>query len=745
MGNLKNAYAIIIGVGNDLPVTVKDATAIYNILADENLAGYPPENITLLTDEKATRKGILNAFDALIETVDGDSSVLLYYSGHGGTYSDNTFLKKENWKPEEENQKYFHLCPYDYDPVNYKTTWVKAEEVKERISKIKSRRLIFFLDCCHAAGMTKNATTAISESKNQKLSQADGLAQKLDDGRGMSIVSSCREDQLSYILEGDSNSLYTKCMIEVLKGKNKTDLTDPYVRISEVVQYIFKKVPEENPDQNPYANLQIYDDFILSYVPGIAENKTNKELKRTLGNKSKTVNKELVTKFRETERANSVVLFVHGFSGEATATFAEIPSYLMEDSKMDGWDLFPVGYSDNIVPEMGKNVWASTADIQRNSDYLVTSIRHKYGKYKRIAIVAHGLGGIVAERAILDLAPQERQRLSHLILFGTPSNGLSEKGLENLCQNNLRELSENSDYIQSMRKRWQECFPSGYPFFFRAVAATKDNFVPVASSLEPFAKEYRAMVEGDHFSMVHVEDKDNDSYGLIVNSLTDNVFYNHFSASEEINIALGEYDEVIKKLLPNSETLDSKGLEQLIFALEGADRAEEAMEILDGHPQAKENSNLLGIIGGRYKRKYLNTFSAEDGANSFKYYAEGLKIAEDRGDKKQIYYLAINLAFLSILMKQDDMAMTDYATKALEAAKKDPFNSLWKLATVAEANLYLGELHKAKEYYEKAAQMCGIREKISIYTNAYNAYTCLMQTDSPEDDFIKFLKTNFLS
>ena len=273
MGNLKNAYALLIGVGNDIPVTARDAKAVYNILADEAIAGYLPENIYLLTDQNATRIDILNAFDALIQKADENASVMLYYSGHGGCYSDNTFLKEENWKPEDQNKKYFHLCPYDYDPVNYENTWVKAEEVKEKISKLRSRRLIFFLDCCHAAGITKDAIIQ-SNSKPAPLTQIDGLAQHLDDGRGMSIISSCREDQLSYIMEGDINSLYTKCMIEVLKGKGKTNFDDPFIRISEVVQYIFKKVPEGNPDQNPYANLQIYDDFILSYIPENLRNKT---------------------------------------------------------------------------------------------------------------------------------------------------------------------------------------------------------------------------------------------------------------------------------------------------------------------------------------------------------------------------------------------------------------------------------------------------------------------------------------
>ena len=746
MDALSKAYALIIGVGKDLPVTVKDAKAIYNILADPAMAGYSPENISLLTGWKATRKNILKAFDSLVERAGEDSSILLFYSGHGGTYSDNSFLRKENWKLEEENQHYFHLCPYDYDPVNYEKTWIKAEEIKQKISEIKSRRLIFFLDCCHAAGMTKGASTSNQVSQTETLTQADGLAQHLDDGRGMSIISSCREDQLSYILDGDHNSLYTKCMIEVLKGENKTNFDDPYVRISEVVQYIFKKVPEGNPHQNPYANLQIYDDFVLSYIP---ENKRTKQETKTSTSQTEkdalAATKEPVTKFKETDNANSAILFIHSFSGQGTNTFASIPNFLMSDSKMDGWDMFPLGYSENIVPEMGKNVWASLNDIRRNVDYLKTSLKHKYGKYKRIAIIAHSLGGLVAQQAILDLEKEEFDKISHLLLFVTPSGGLADKSLAKLNQGNLKDLSESGSFIKDLRQNWSQRFASGYPFHFKAVAALKDKYVPISSSLEPFPVENRAVVDGDHFEMVALTDKENDSYNLIVNALTENKFHNQFTSPEEINIALGEYDAVIKKLLPNVEDLDNKGLERLVFALEGADRGGEALEILQTNPLAQENSNLLGILGGRYKRKYLDSFSAEDAKASFSYYKKGLTIAEAKEDLQQIYYLAINLAFLSILHLEDHSAMNIFAQKALDAAESDPFNGLWKLATLAEANLYLGNFDEAKKHYTAAAKMSGIREKISIYINAYNAYSCLMHSNSPEEKFIKFLRNKFLS
>jgi hypothetical protein len=107
-----------------------------------------------------------------------------------------------------------------------------------------------------------------------------------------------------------------------------------------------------------------------------------------------------------------------------------------------------------------------------------------------------------------------------------------------------------------------------------------------------------------------------------------------------------------------------------------------------------------------------------------------------------VYYHAVNLAFLSLVTKEDKMAMEEYAGAALEAATKSPVNC-WQAATIAEANMYLGNFAEAKNYYTQAAAMAGVREKLSIYANAFMGYTSLKASDT-EDDFIKLLKEKLL-
>lgn len=748
MSKLKNAHALIIGVGADLPASVRDAEAIYEILRDEELAGYSEENITLLTEKNATNSKIVEALDDLIERTDEESSIFMFYSGHGGTYTDNDIIELEMpkgtpLKPDHENQSHYHLVPNNWDPKNYRETWVLATDLKDKLRSLDSRRLILLLDCCHAEGMTKSGPELKVEELKQRLQNPEGMVHRIDDGRGISIVSSCRADQLSWILSDEPNSLFTSCLLEVLRGEHKEHYSEPYIRMTEVVQYIMKRVPEKKPVQRPFVNLQLYDDFILSCVPEHLTTKISATAEVAGG--TQKAKEEVVTSFRESENANNLVLFVHGFSGQASETFGNIPSYLINNSNMNGWDLLPLGFSQHNQPEKGKNVWASTEDINRISDYLQSSIQHRFTKYDRIAIVAHSLGGLAVQEALLEIDESQHARISHVLLFATPSNGISEEAMQGLCNCNISELNEKGGYIKKLRKDWNEKFGESMPFKFQVVSATNDEFVSVDSVFDGFPKESRVTIGGSHFSMVQPKTEENDTYELILKTLTNSEFHQKYTDSEEINIALGEYEAVVQKLLPKKDTLKLKGLRSLIFALEGLDRHDEVMDLLETHPLAQKNSDLMGILGGRHKRRYLSTMDTGEGEKAIEYYEKGLELSEEQENNEQIYYHAINLAFLSLVVEEDKQTMREYAQQALQAAKEDPFDSLWKRATLAEANMYLGKMDEAKKLYGEAAEMAVIREKISIHTNAYGAYTSLMNTENEEEPFIKFLKTKFLS
>lgn len=478
-------------------------------------------------------------------------------------------------------------------------------------------------------------------------------------------------------------------------------------------------------------------ELLFKYIPILAKKLWPGFRDSLIGNRTPKI-----IDFRNEPASNNVILFLHGFSGDSATTFGNIPQYIKEDDRLNGWDMFSVGYSSNQMPSLGIGIWAAIPDITKLADFLNTTIHNQFVKYKQIAIVAHSMGGLVVQKALLELDAASRNRITYLLLFGTPSNGLNKAGVVKFWNRQLRDMASDGPFVTTLRKKWNETFAAGYPFSFKVVAGTDDEFVPTASSQQPFDKKYCEVVSGNHLAIVKPDDKNHAGYQLIIATLTKTVFNNPFTDKEAINLLQGNYTDVVNNLLPQKDELDKKGLAKLIFALEGLGRSDEAIKILEDSTLAANNSDMLGIIGGRYKRRYLNNYQSKDVAKAAEYYKRALDTATQNTNDELIYYAAINLAFLS-LMNENNNGMKAYAQTALDAAKNCPDN-YWKTATVAEASLYLGDMEGAKMGYIKAAVQAGVREKLSMYANAYIGYTAIKKSDE-EDDFIKLLKEQLLA
>lgn len=477
----------------------------------------------------------------------------------------------------------------------------------------------------------------------------------------------------------------------------------------------------------------IAKDKLFSYGKNIVIDFFDSDKKDDSKSEAKKIG-ELVC-YRKVQGYNNVLLLIHGFNGSASETFGCTPDLLTSNPEFDGWDIYSIGYSSDMLPNIGKDIWSVNPDITKISQYLSTIFCNQFSDYHRVAFVAHSMGGLAVQRLILDLPKNELNRISHVLLFGTPSAGLSKAYWFSKWNNQIQDLSTKSDFIQKLRRDWSAEFPQSVPFTFNTIAGTTDEFVPVESSLEPFDEKYRLVIEGNHITMikpVDINDLANPSYQLIRQTLMGNKYLQ--GNSVDVNILLGEYHSIIKKDLLQVNELSYKNVANLVFALEATGKGKEAIEILKNHPTAKKKSDMLGIIGGRYKRKYLLEGLQRDLDQAFYYYKEGLRLSE--GNPKQQFYHAINLAFLEKVGQDDEVEMKKYAQLALDNCISEN-KDVWELATVAEANLYLGNLATAKDFYVQAYQLAGrdVRVKQSIYSNAYYGYQSVVASNTKDADF----------
>jgi uncharacterized caspase-like protein len=240
-----HGYALLIGVGAGLPVTVQDAKGLRDILVDSGRCAYPPDQVKLLTESQATRQGILDGLDWLITQVpnDPEATCLIFFSGHGGLM------------PE------YHLVPFDYSPQNLANSAVSGAEFTRRLRAIQAQKLLVLLDCCHAGGMTEAKAPGFVKSPAPL--ELDAM---LTAGSGRVVIASSRKDEVSYT--ATPYSVFTQALREGLAGYGAAE-RDGYAYMADVALYVGRMVPNRTQDQqHPILKLSAADNFAIAYYTG---------------------------------------------------------------------------------------------------------------------------------------------------------------------------------------------------------------------------------------------------------------------------------------------------------------------------------------------------------------------------------------------------------------------------------------------------------------------------------------------
>src|SRR4051812_25975231 len=106
--------------------------------------------------------------------------------------------------------------------------------------------------------------------------------------------------------------------------------------------------------------------------------------------------------FRNNGDDKAAVVFLHGFGGDAAATWLEFPNVLGADRTLREWSIFSIGYPSRLRLDW-RGIWSADPPLITISDKLRTQLRAApLERYKAIALIAHSMGGLVVQRAILD-------------------------------------------------------------------------------------------------------------------------------------------------------------------------------------------------------------------------------------------------------------------------------------------------------------------------------------------------------
>jgi hypothetical protein len=239
----QHGYAVVVGVGSDLPVTIDDATGVAKVLCDPERCAYPTDRVQLLTGEGARRVAVLAALDQLADQTrsDPEATAVIFFSGHGAEMPD------------------YHLMTYGYNLNDLPGTAISGAEFTSKLQAVTAKKLIVLLDCCHAGGIGEAKDGGFAKSPMP----AD-LFETLGAGRGRVVLASSRKDEKSFT--STPYSVFTGALLEALAGYGAFE-RDSYTRVLDLAMWVNRKVPDRTDDkQHPIIKISnLADNFTLAY------------------------------------------------------------------------------------------------------------------------------------------------------------------------------------------------------------------------------------------------------------------------------------------------------------------------------------------------------------------------------------------------------------------------------------------------------------------------------------------------
>jgi pimeloyl-ACP methyl ester carboxylesterase len=413
----------------------------------------------------------------------------------------------------------------------------------------------------------------------------------------------------------------------------------------------------------------------------------------------------MIARFNDASAASNDVamVFVHGFTGDLKGTWGKIPDFLQTEPGLSGWDLFGFGYQSKRRFDILK-LWSADARLEEISTELFSTPELR--RYQRLVFVAHSMGGLVVQRALVKY-PDFRNRASHVVLFGTPSAGLVSATLLSVLKQQIRNMSASGDFIRDLRREWTSLsLDTKPPFHFLAIAGEQDQFVPPESSLGPFPEPVRRVIPGNHLSMLRADSPDASCVRILADALTAGAAPAGARSAARLAVEEGEFQKAIEGLWPQRSELDDSGAILLSLALDAVGRREDAIGFLEGH--SARGTDVLGVLAGRYKRRWIVERRRADVEKAMELYRRGYSeaAAKQPPDYDQAYYHGINLAYLDLAYGGDYRAARQRAEAVLEdcAAAVSPKDRFWRLASEGDALMILGRTEEAVQKHAEAAR-----------------------------------------
>ena len=230
-------WAVIIGISDyrysgpkltNLRYADRDAEAFYRFLQTPHGGGFARDHMVFLKNKEATLQNIRDALFVFLKQAIEEDLVILYFAGHGA--------------PEPDKPENLYLLTYDTDPERIASTAFPMWDIEIALDRhINSRRVVFFTDACHSAGVAGGVALRAGTAGDNLINRY--LSQLATSGEGRAIFTASEAGEFSQESErwGGGHGVFTYHLLEGLKGA--ADMNDDgIVTLGEIMDYVDENV-----------------------------------------------------------------------------------------------------------------------------------------------------------------------------------------------------------------------------------------------------------------------------------------------------------------------------------------------------------------------------------------------------------------------------------------------------------------------------------------------------------------------
>ena len=269
-GIYDNSWALIIGIDNyesvrKLNYAVKDAESMQDILL--NTFEFSSDNITILTDEQATKQNILKSLSNITINANENDRVVIFFAGHGET------------KDLPEGGEMGYLLPVDGDSENLYLSSIDMDELEKISLMSKAKHILYLVDACYG-GIAAVGSRGLEPETTPK------YIEKITKDKSRQIITAGGKNEKVIEKPEWGHSAFTLNLIRGLKEGRADINSDGVITANELGIFLEEKVTiDSNNQQTPqYGRMTsqegefvfIYLDNTILYQPANSSNDDEK-------------------------------------------------------------------------------------------------------------------------------------------------------------------------------------------------------------------------------------------------------------------------------------------------------------------------------------------------------------------------------------------------------------------------------------------------------------------------------------